>query len=53
MEIKVILDINNLIMVSKSQLLKLNQHKLIKDDADLTRTGVIIADLITKISKRK
>lgn len=46
-------DIDNLIMVSRKQLLKLNQHNLIKDNADLTRTGVIVADLITKISERR
>lgn len=47
------LDINNLICVSRGQLLKLNQHGLIKNDADLTRTGVIIVDLQSKINERK
>lgn len=46
-------DINNLILVSKAQLLKMNQHKLIKNDADITRTGVLIADIYLKIGKRK
>jgi len=45
-------DIDNLILVSRAQLLKLNQQGLIKNDADLTRTGVIIADLQMKISER-
>ena len=45
-------DINNLILVSRSQLLILNRNKLIQNDADLTRTGVIIADLYQKISER-
>ena len=47
------LDINNLILVSRQQLLILNRNKLIQKDADLTRTGVIIADLHQKISDRK
>ncbi|MCH5138926.1 HNH endonuclease [Clostridiaceae bacterium UIB06] len=47
------LDINNLILVSRKQLLILNRNKLIQKDADLTRTAVIIADLYQKISERK
>lgn len=46
-------DINNLIMVSRKQLLKLNQNNLIQKDADLTRTAVIITDLQDKIHQRK
>ncbi len=46
-------DINNLIMVSKQQMLLLNRHKLIQNDAELSRTGVIIADLIAKTNQRK
>jgi len=46
-------DINNLILVTNSQLLTLNHKKLIQNDADLTRTGVIIADLYLKMGKRK
>jgi len=45
-------DINNLILVSRNQLLIMNRNNLIKNDADLTRTGLIIADLHQKISKR-
>ncbi len=44
---------NNLILVSKQQLLILNKKKLIQIDADLTRSGIIIADLYQKISERK
>lgn len=47
------LDINNLILVSRKQLLILNRNNLIKNDAELTKTGVIIADLHSKISERK
>lgn len=46
-------DINNLILVSRQQLLILNRKKLIQKDAELTRTAVIIADIHQKISKRK
>jgi hypothetical protein len=46
-------ELNNLIRVSRQQLLILNKNKLIQNNADLTRTGVIIADLYQKISKRK
>lgn len=46
-------DINNLICVSRAQLARLNQNGLIQNDADLTRTGVIIADMISKVSERK
>jgi hypothetical protein len=46
-------DINNLIMVSRQQLLQLNRNNLIKNDANLTRTGVVIADLKIKINERK
>lgn len=45
--------INNLICVSRVQLARLNQNGLIQKDADLTRTGIIIADMISKISERK
>lgn len=44
------LDINNLVLVSKKQLAFLNNNKLIKEDKELTKTGLIIADLLIKIS---
>lgn len=43
-------DIDNLLLITKRQLLTLNQNKLIKDDKELTKTGVIIADLIIKVN---
>lgn len=46
-------DSNNLILVSRQQLIVLNKNNLIQSDADLTRTGVIIADLYQKINERK
>ncbi len=41
-------DIGNLIMVTRAQLAILNRRGLIQSDADLTRTGIIIADIIKK-----
>lgn len=46
-------DLGNLILISRKQLLSLNRLNLIQDDADLTRTGVIIADIYNKIGERK
>lgn len=46
-------EINNLILVSRKQLARLNQNNLIKNDAELTKTGVIIADIYSKIGERK
>lgn len=42
-------DINNLILVTRKQLLILNHNHLIQKDTELTRTGVIIASLYEKI----
>lgn len=46
-------DINNLILVSRKQLAILNKNNLIQNDADLTRTGIIVADIYRKIGERK
>jgi len=46
-------NIDNLILVSRSQLSLLNKLHLIKNDADLTRTGIIVTDIYQKISERK
>ncbi len=46
-------ELNNLILVSRQQLLTLNRKNLIQNDAELTKTAVIIADLHSKISQRK
>jgi hypothetical protein len=50
---KLNLDINNLILVSRKQLLILNRNNLIQKDAELTRTAVVIADIYSKIGERK
>lgn len=46
-------NINNLLLVSRAQLARLNQNGLIQNDADLTRTGIVIADVIQKIADAK
>lgn len=46
-------DPDNLLLVSRAQLARLNQRGLIQNNADLTRTGIIIADLYSKIGERK
>ena len=46
-------NINNLLLVSRKQLLILNKKHLIKDDSELTKTGIIVADIYSKIGERK
>lgn len=46
-------DIDNLICVSRKQLLGLNRHNLIQSDAELTKTAVNIVDLKYKIADLK
>lgn len=46
-------DLKNLLLVSRAQLARLNQNNLIQNDAELTKTGIIIADIYSKIGERK
>lgn len=46
-------ELDNLILVSRAQLAILNKHNLIQMDAELTRTGVVIADIYKKIGEWK
>ena len=46
-------DINNLVLVSRSELLVMNRNNLILDDRELTKTGVMLAKVIDKTNKRK
>lgn len=50
---KLNLDISNLILVSRKKLLVLNRNGLIKNDIQLTKTGLIIADVIEKVADRR
>ncbi len=45
--------LENLILVSRKQLVRLNQNNLIQNDAELTRTAVLITDIQSKIGERK
>ena len=47
------LDIDNLILVSRKQLVRLNQNGLIQNDIELTKTGIIIADVMSKVGERR
>jgi len=44
-------DLNNLILISQAQLVRMNQKHLIQNDAELTRTGIIIADICNKVGE--
>lgn len=46
-------NIDNLILASKAQVLQLNRYDLIQEDADLTKTALIIADVHLKIGEVK
>jgi len=46
-------DLGNLLLVSRKQLVRMNQKNLIQNDAELTKTGAIIADIYNKIGERK
>lgn len=47
------LELDNLVLVSRHQLLILNRKGLIQDNKDLTKTAVNIAKVYEKISKRR
>lgn len=46
------ISLDNLLLISDRQLLTLNRLNLIKSDVDLTKTGIIIADLYNKTFER-
>lgn len=46
-------DPDNLILVSRAQLAIMNKNNLIQENAELTRSGVILADIYHKIGQRK
>jgi HNH endonuclease len=45
--------IENLILITRSQLLIMNRQNLINENPEFTKTGVLIASVIQKRSKRK
>ena len=45
------LDIDNLLLVSRQQLLVLNRNNLISEDKEITKTGINIANIMIKLSE--
>lgn len=45
--------IDNLVLVSHRQLLIMNKNNLIKNNSDVTKSGLVLANLIIKISDKK
>lgn len=45
--------LENLMLITRAELARLNQRNLIRDDADLTKSGVLVARLISEIGKAK
>ncbi|MDF2790834.1 MAG: Phage protein [Neobacillus sp.] len=50
---KLNVSLENMQLITRKQLVRLNQNHLIFNDPELTKTGVIIADIYTKIGERK
>lgn len=50
---KLNLALENLELITRKQLARLNQNHLLTNDAELTRTGIIVADIYSKIGERK
>ena len=45
--------LENLLLITKAQLVRMNQRNLIQNDIELTKTGIIIADIHNRIGQRK
>jgi hypothetical protein len=45
--------LENLQLITRKQLVRLNQNHLISDNPELTKTGLIIADIHSKIGELK
>ncbi|MCL2215425.1 MAG: HNH endonuclease [Defluviitaleaceae bacterium] len=45
--------LDNLLLVTRAQLARLNQQKLIGATVELTKIGILTADLISKVSEKK
>ena len=46
-------NLDNLILVSKAEMLIINQNELYKKDTELTKTGALIAKLINRVNKKE
>ena len=49
---KLNLNLDNLLLITRRQLLVMNRKKLIQNDIELTKSGVIIADVLIKMADR-
>lgn len=47
------ISLDNLQLITRAQLVRMNQNGLISDNPDVTKTGIIIADIYCKIGERK
>lgn len=45
--------LENLILITRAQLVRLNQKNLIGGSADLTRAGILVADIMAKTAERR
>lgn len=45
--------LENLLLISRRELLVMNHRGLIKNDADLTRSGILIANIVMQLSDRQ
>ena len=46
-------DINNLLLVSRKQLVRLNQNNLIQEDTELTKAAITVVDIYSKLGELK
>lgn len=47
------ISLDNLLLVTRHQLLVMNKNKLIKNNSEVTKTGVLIAKVLIKANERK
>ena len=45
--------LENLILIKRSQLVRMNQNHLIQNEKELTESGIVVADLLATIDKKK
>jgi len=50
---KLNVSLDNLLLISRRELVMMNKHKLISSNPELTKTGVVVADIHLKIAARK
>lgn len=45
--------LDNLLLITRQQLVRMNQNNLISENPEVTKTGAIIADIFSKMGERK